>query len=261
MRQPLWMAIVLLAGAPPVAAQVRYAPGTYRYEMVTEMTQRQDAMGAGRESAMRLLQRLTVTIAERHRDTLSVTFVIDSIDLDVGQPIPDSLLPDVRGLTMTGTMSPQGRLHALRSVTDSLADLATDFRTFFTRLPRVMAVGTSWVDTTTVDVNPAGLTLGKLTMAVASRIMADTVYEGITAWKVERSSVGTGGGTNLDSGTEMKFEMTARGTGTAFISKNGVYLGGTGSSESVATESVPAHNVTLRITAAGSSRVRLLRTR
>ena len=249
---------ILLRAASSAAAQPRYAVGTYRYEMVTEMRQRQEVMGTANESAMRLLQRLTVTITERHRDTLGVSFVIDSVDLDVGQVIPDSLLPDLRGMTMTGTMSPLGRLYALRPSSDSLADLTDDFRTFSTALPREMAVGTSWVDTTVVDVNPAGLSLGKMTMMVTSRIVADTTYDGVRAWKLERTSAGTGGGTNTEAGTEMRFEMTARGSGTAYFGRNGVYLGGTGSSDSKATVSVPAHNITLPVTATGSSRVRLI---
>jgi hypothetical protein len=228
--------------------------------MVTEMKQKQEMMGVATESSMRLLQMLTVSITPRHRDTLGVTIVIDSIHFDVGQPIPDSLIPNLRGMTVRGTMSPLGKLYALGATVDSLAGLADDFRTFFTPLPAELAVGKSWADTMSVDVNPAGLSVGQMTMAVTSRVSADTTYEGAPAWKIERTSTGSGGGTNSDSGTQMVFDMKATGAGSSFFGKNGVYLGGTGTSESTATVSIPQHNITLPVIATGSSRVRLLRT-
>jgi hypothetical protein len=257
-RRAAWVAAVLVASPAVLAAQTRYAAGSYQYEMVTEMKQRQEVMGSATEATMRLLQRLSVAVTPRHRDTLGITFVIDSIDLDVGQPIPDSLLPDLRGMRMTGTMSPRGRLYELRTSADSLADLADDFRTFFTPLPAELAVGTTWVDTTTMEVSPAGLPLGALTMVVTSRVTADTTVDGIRAWKIERSSAGTGRGTTSQMGAAMSFEMTAAGTGITYFAKTGVYLAGSGTSESMATVTVPEHGIRLPITATGSSRVRLL---
>ena len=260
-RRPFWVVAVLVASPVLAAAQPRYAAGTYRYEMVTEMKQRQEVMGSSAEATMRLVQQVSVAVTERHRDTLGITFVIDSIDLDIGRPIPDGMLPDLRGMRMTGTMSPRGRLYELSTNADSLADLADDFRTFFTALPSEIAVGTTWVDTTTMEVSPAGLSLGALTMVVTSRVAADTTVDGVRAWRLERSSAGTGRGTTSQMGAAMSFEMTATGTGTAYFGKNGVFLGGSGTSDSMATVTVPEHGIRLPITAIGSSRVRLLANR
>jgi hypothetical protein len=249
---------LLLPFSIPAVAQPRYAPGSYRYEMVTEMRQRQEMMGIVNETSMRLLQRLTVAIVPHHRDTLGLTIVIDSIHVDIGQPIADSALPNLAGLTVTGTMSPRGHLHSLVATVDSLADLADDFRTLFIPLPAELRVGTAWTDTSSMEVSPAGLTFGTVTVTVASRVSADTIYQGTPAWKIERTSSGLGGGTNNASGAQMIFEMVTSGAGVSFFGKNGVYLGGTGTSQSTATINVPDHNLSLPVSATGSSSVRLL---
>lgn len=209
-----------------------YAPGTQHYRVTTVDTRTQDQAGgrAPFEFANTTTEYVTVTIAPRSRDTLSLTLIVDSVGVTSTLDAPAADTGGFRGTRLEGTMSPQGRLYVFappRGVTDpKTVGLYRAFRRFVTPLPAEIGPGTTATDTT-VDAFRRGEFDIKTSTVTTVRIAGDTTYMGQRAWRVERNAALSTSGEGRESGKAIHLEGEGNIRGVHFVSAAGVLLGST----------------------------------
>jgi hypothetical protein len=217
----------------PGTAAFAYAPGTQRYRVTTVDTRTQD-QSAGRapfEFTTTTTQYLTVALARRSPDTMSVTVTLDSTQVSSTLDAPQPDLNSFRGTRLQGTMSPQGRIYSFAppaGVTDQkTVALYRAFKGFLAPVPAQMASGATWVDSTT-DAFRKGEFDIKTASVTTSKVAGDTTYAGQQAWRVDRNGTVTmtGEGTERDKPIHLTVDGTIRGS--RFMSASGVFLGATG---------------------------------
>jgi hypothetical protein len=242
------------AGAQPLV----HMPGVHRYRLVTDFAQKQEMMGVAAEVSAKSTQVVTVTLAARAKDTLTFTIAIDSFEVALSEPVPREALPNYRGLTLSGSMSPSGRIYDVKASTDTMPEVLKEYRNFFVTLPADARSGRPWVDTLVVPLEMRGLNFGTATMITTSRVVGDTIYAGARAWKIERTAVGSGSGAVDQTGMEMTLRMSTSATGTIYFGIAGAQVGSTGTATSTVTVSVPAQNISLPITQRMSNKTTLV---
>jgi hypothetical protein len=218
---------------PALDAQIRptgYAPGSYRYAISTVVERVQD-QAAGRppfafETETR--QWITLGLSSRSPDTLALTITVDSVTVSSSLAAPAPTLDKLRGVTLTGTVSPMGRIHAFLPASDASPEAAAlygAFRAFLPPLPsEALSARSRWVDTTSDRVRREGLDVTTRTVTT-SRVTGDTTIAGERAWRIERSAVIEGKGTGTEAGKPLRVRNDGTIAGTHYVSARGVYLG------------------------------------
>ena len=214
-------------------APFAYAPGTHQYR-VTTTVDRSQLQGGGRapfQFETTTQELVTVDIKPVSRDTLRVTFRVDSIqvksDLAAPPPNTDSLV----GRSVAGTMSPQGHFYefaAKAGNTDARTTaLYAAFRRFLVSLPSsALHQGSSWADTLNETVRRGGFDVTTV-VTTQSQLSKDTTVAGRRAWKVDRRSEITqqGRATKQEGGQTVQLEGDGSITGFHLVTPDGLFLG------------------------------------
>jgi len=221
--------------APAKDARFAYAPGTHRYRLTTvvERTQAQAGGRAPFEFQTTTTQLVTVAIARRSADTLGFTVTLDSVDVASTLAAPAPNLERFRGIKITGTISPQGRVYAFEPVSDSgdpettalYRALDGAFSRFLVQFPaRPLAVGSEWTDSSTVKAQRNGFDV-TTTEITTSKLVGDTTIAGRHAWNVERNSSVITSGVKTEGGQPIHLDGDGSISGRHHVSADGVYLG------------------------------------
>ena len=204
---------------------------------------------------------LRVTLARDPAGYLA-TITLDSLASAVGgvPAVPDSILP-ARGTRWTGTLTPDGKLSALRADRSStLGDqVGSNLRTLFPALPPGgVRAGMEWVDSTEVPIRADAFdaTERSLTNYRSTESDDPTAKKAI---KLESSGTyqRTGRGTQYDQ----KLEMTASGARTSvhYLNSDGTLASAHGSDSGDMTITVPAVGQTVPVKQSGSYSITSLR--
>lgn len=231
----LGFASVLAAGAAGAqsVAPFAYAPGTYKYRVTTNVDRTQ-IQGGGRapfQFETTTQELVTVDIKPASRDTLRVTFRVDSIhvksDLAAPSPNTDSLV----GVSVSGTMSPQGRIYQFGAPAGNsdarTTALYNAFRRFLVSLPSsTLHQGSTWADTLSESARRGGFDVTTV-VTTQSQISKDTTVAGRRVWKVDRRSEITqqGTGTQQEGGQTVHLEGDGSITGFHLVTPDGLFLG------------------------------------
>jgi hypothetical protein len=226
-------AVALLACASTLSAQAKpmYAPGVHRYH-VTTVTSRSQIQGGGRapfDFSVTTDQWIAVELAPSKGDTMHMTVTVDSVkvssDLDAPKPDVDKL----RGVKVTGSVSPQGRTYAFSPPAQASADirnLYAGFSRFLMPLGAApLAKGAAWADTAVEHQRRAGFDITS-TEINSYRVTGDTTVGGQHAWRVERTMRVAQHGEGKEGGQPITLTGTVTSTGARFMSDQGVLLGG-----------------------------------
>jgi hypothetical protein len=210
------------------AQSFAYAPGTARYRMVVTSTGVSEAPGATkRDIDFEAEQRVAVTIIPRSRDTLSLEVVLDSAR------IHSSLLGNVDvapaiGMKVTAAISPFGRLYSRELPTltgrEVFTQVAEEMARFLPIVPRALALGATWSDTTTEPVQQFGISATR-TRITDYRVSAETTFSGERAWRIDRMARTMIDGSGTTMGTPLTLQSRSNGTGAYFVAPTGRYLG------------------------------------
>ncbi|HUF30625.1 MAG TPA: hypothetical protein VMM77_08145 [Gemmatimonadaceae bacterium] len=246
-------ASVLVAIAGTAEAQdLAYVPGTFTYRMNTELHQKQDMMGQIQEMDRKASQHVTVQLDRRTRDTLGFAITIDSSETD--SPEMQAALSKLVGKTVTGTVSPRGKVLSFVAPTDSTSS-ESDFRNvrqFFVRLPDAATRGASVVDTVSDSFDAQGLTIQQQAV-MTSTVAGDTTINGENAIILERTGTVSMTGQGEQGGSELTLEGTGTVTGKLYVSAKGGLLGGRMENSSEITVAVLAANMTIPISQTSTS--------
>lgn len=229
----LSIAVMGLAGAAALPAQgggIAYAPGAHHYRVTSTITSTQDAGGQKAQVQIGTQNNVTLEVSPYKADTLHFAITLDSSTISSK---PDLPLPDFRqyfGLNVQGAMSPGGQVFSAASSADSAGDpnaqrFVEGLSHFLLALPKGATVGTSWADTISTP-GGDGQVVESRTITT-SRVLGDTMYAGVKAWRIQQTSGTTLKGTVDQQGR--KIPVNGQGTGTTmyYVSRAGVYLGST----------------------------------
>lgn len=246
-------ASMLVALVGTVQAQdLSYAPGTFTYRMNTALHQKQDMMGQIQETDRKASQLLTVRLDRRTQDTLGFAITVDSSQTDA--PEMQAALAKLVGKTVTGTVSPRGKVLSFVAPTDS-STVESDFRNvrqFFVRFPDKATRGASVVDTVSDSFDAQGLKV-KQQVVMTSTVAGDTTIGGEKAIILERNGTVSMTGEGEQNGSELTLDGTGTVTGKLYVSAKGGLLGGQMENSSLINVSVLAMNVTIPITQTSTS--------
>ena len=236
----LTRALVLCAlSSTAAAAQGKpfsYTPGTQRYR-VTTLTHIQRDQTGGRAPLTydnTTTQVLTVTLTHKSRDTLGLAIHIDSADV---QSELDTQKPDLsfeRGLTLTGTMAPTGRIYDFGSRADAatlngsnVAALYKSFKHFLVAFPATpVSVGSTWSDTAHETLlHRSSFDSVSTETVTAWKVVGDTTVAGQHAWRVERNSTVEMTGEGSEGGHSIHLDGDGSIKSVSFFNPGGLYLG------------------------------------
>jgi len=190
------------------------------------------------------------------------TIVLDSLESAVGgvPAVPDSILP-ARGTRWTGTLTPEGKLSALRADRSStLGDqIGSNLRSLFPALPPGgVRTGMQWTDSTEVPIRADAFDATERSFTNYRSTESDDP-NAKKAIKLEGSGTyqRTGRGTQYDQ----KLEMTASGMRTSvhYLNPDGTLASAHGSDSGDMTITVPAVGQTVPVKQSGSYSITSLR--
>jgi hypothetical protein len=223
----LGFALAVPAGAQSFA----YAPGTQRYriEISTQNQRDQNGGRAPAEFDYTTTQLVTVHVKRQSPDTLAVSFTIDSIDQDSKLDVPKPDLSWEKGVQITGTVSPTGRVYSFappESADGRVRGLYEGFKYFLPALRSSLGPGTSWADTAKERSGRRGPFDSVSTeKVVASKVTGDTTYGGQHAWRIERTGSLSLSGQGTEGGKVLRVAGDGTIKGVQYVSPTGVYLG------------------------------------
>ncbi len=228
----LTAAFLVLTGSGTVLAQsasggVRH----YRIDSKTEQLVDAAAIGAGKQQA--LLDRsafLRVTLADSGAAS-TMRVVIDSL-VERGPNLPPGIAATVdsaRGKVFTAALDKAGSVTQLAypSAGGTLATaLGGQLEVFLPTLKAGFATGDTW---TIRSERPQTITNGRLTVKRSTSYTAkgEALRNGAPARRLDFTFTTSVTGTQQLGAASAQVEGTSVGTGTAFVSRAGVYLGGT----------------------------------
>lgn len=204
---------------------------------------------------------LRVTLAHDGAGYLA-TIVLDSLESAVGgvPAVPDSILP-ARGTRWTGTLTPDGKLSALRADRSStLGDqVGSNLRGLFPALPPGgVRPGMAWTDSVEVPIRADAFDATERSLTNYRSTESDDP-NAKKAIKLESSGTyqRTGRGTQYDQ----KLEMTASGMRTSvyYLNSDGTLASARGSDSGDMTITVPAVGQTVPVKQSGSYSITSLR--
>jgi hypothetical protein len=214
-----------------------YTPGTQRYRLTTVVHNQRDQTG-GRAPLtydVTTTQVVTVTLAQKSRDTLALTVRVDSVDV---QSDFDAQKPDVsfeRGATFAGTISPTGRIYAFGShasangtlTSSNLAALGKSFQHFLPVFPSPdVHIGLTWSDTAEQHELHRSSFDSVVTQTVTTwKVAADTTVAGSHAWRVDRSATIAMSGDGTEAGQTIHLDGDGSIKSASYINPAGIYLG------------------------------------
>lgn len=219
-------ALLLVSGAAAVQAQgFEYAAGASRYKITSQQKMTQEAMGQKQDIEMNGEQVISMAVAKKGKDTLSVSVTLDSISL-TNSMMGAMDVSKAKGTKVTSLISPRGVVYST-TVPDSGAgaDVADDIARILPRVGTSLAVGATWVDTLSGKVKRNGIDMDR-TVIATSKVLGDTTVDGQKAWKIERVSATKMSGNGSAQGQPISMEGTSNGTSFLYVTPSGQFLGG-----------------------------------
>ncbi|HEX6966659.1 MAG TPA: hypothetical protein VF166_12735 [Gemmatimonadaceae bacterium] len=230
-----FLASFAVPATPARATRFAYAPGSHQYR-VTTVVQRTQQQAGGRapfEFETTTEQLVTVGLAPQSSDTLRFTVTLDSVNVSSTLAAPAPNLDRFRGVTITGKISPQGKVYGFQPAA-SAGDVETDnlyraldeaFSRFFVEFPpRPLSVGSEWNDSSTERAQRNGFDVTTTTITT-TKLVGDTTVGGKHAWSVKRTSTVATTGQKTEAGAPMHLDGDGTISGVHFVSDDGIYLG------------------------------------
>ncbi len=226
----IWL--VAFAFAVPVGAQsFAYTPGTQRYriEIATQNQRDQNGGRAPAEFDYTTTQLVTVHVTRHSRDTLAVSFTIDSVSQQSALDAPKPDLSWEKGVQIMGTVSPTGQVYTFAppaSADGRVRGLYAGFKYFLPAVRASLGPGASWADTAKERSGRRGPFDSVSTeKVVVSKVTGDTTYGGQRAWRIERTGSLSLSGQGTEGGKMLRVAGDGTIKGVQYVSPTGVYLG------------------------------------
>ncbi len=250
-------AVAALAAAPP-----SHAPVTAKYRIDQTLTQDIDATAAGKGKqsiSFTTASFLTLTLTDSTGGK-SVRIVVDSMHGDSSAPVPAAVFDSAKGAEFQAFLSASGKLSELESVNLSEAGARVQgfLSDFFPWVKAGAKAGEQWADTsakTTTD-GTDSVVVKRIT---AYRVVGDETRNARKAFRIASEYKSTVAGTQPTPNGPARIEGAGNGTGTYFVSPDGLYLGGDWQLQSALTIAGAFANEPLPITITQTTKVTALK--
>ncbi|MEP6690271.1 MAG: hypothetical protein ABJD07_03890 [Gemmatimonadaceae bacterium] len=220
-------AAAILCTASSLGAQgISYGPGSAKYRVSTIAVQSQEMQGQSRTDSATTIQYISVSVTQKSKDTLQFAMSFDSGSVKSTSPMAAADVNKLKGLRVTGTMSPIGKRYASMAtdtVTEGAADLALGLTRLFVPIPGGAKTGTAWTDTTSTKANRSGIDISSQSIT-NYKVAGDTMYAGQKAWRIQRVSAVTASGSGTTQNQVVTIQSSGTVNGTLYLSAGGMYL-------------------------------------
>jgi hypothetical protein len=224
------LVLAALALATRIDAQaIRYAPGAYKYSVLTVIKKTDRISDQPLQSTLTADQKMSLTIAAHGADSLAFKMTLVDYSLSSDLPIQLPNVERLKGTTVEGVMTPAGRMtrYTHTSTQAGGADIvaiAQNMSRFLVALAPLSGSARTWTDTTDSRQTSDGGGMNERTVTT-STIDGDTVYNGAKAWRIQRRTTFTASGTTTQDKQVLEIASDGTGSGTYYVSERGVYLG------------------------------------
>jgi len=214
------------------AATAKAAPVVRRYRVDSKMLQSVDARALKGEREESTTER-TVILRISFTDSAggsSLRITVDSISnrSQPPQPMNAAIIDSIRGKVYTAFVAPDGSIARL-DYPPAYGALGTAVGTLIEDLlPRVKPGYKNGDDWTTTSTRPHRVPNGELSVVrkTSYAVMGEMVREGVPATRLDMTFTSNSTGTQRMGPTTARVEGESMGSGSAFVAKNGTYLGG-----------------------------------
>ena len=220
--------------APVHSPTVQFAPSTMHFLVRQDLHILQDYAGLPPSIDLRYGLYVTAAIGAPADSGLPTTFTIDSIVVDSATQLPPQInLAAARGYRVAGRLLSTGEFISgpcdTSAAASGIGSLLPRFRSFFPRLPvGGVRPAMTWSDSADVTDNPACSGGAAITTHSANQRTAAAWedHAGSRALRLESSSRYRFNGSGQQSGNPFTIDGSGAGTGFAYLSSDGRYLGG-----------------------------------
>jgi hypothetical protein len=256
-----YFAAAALAGLV-TAATAQRAPVTARYRVDQTLTQNMDASAAGKGKqtiSFSTVSFLTLTFTDSTGGR-SVRVVVDSMRGDSTAPIPAEVFDSAKGAEFHAFLSAAGKLGELEAVDASPAALRVQgfLNDFFPWVKAGVKAGEQWADTS-AKATASGTDSVVVKRVTTYRVVGKETRESRKALKIASEYNSTVAGTQPTPNGPARIEGSGKGTGSYFVSPEGLYLGGDWQLRSSLTISGAFANEPLPITITQTTKVTALK--
>ncbi len=243
------------------ALPTRTAPVTARYRVDQTLTQNVDATGAGKgkqsvsfSTSSFLSLTLTDSVGGR-----TVRVVVDSMRGDSTSPVPASVFDSARGAEFHAFLTAAGKLSDLEAVSVSPAAYRVQgfLSDFFPWVKVGVKPNERWADTSS-KTTTNGTDSVVVRRVISYRVVDRETRESRKALRVTSEYQSTVAGTQPTENGSARIEGGGKGSGTYFVSPEGLYLGGEWQLQSALTISGAFANEPLPVTITQSTKVTAL---
>lgn len=253
-RLPACALLATLSGA----AHAAQAPVVNRFRVDQTLSQEVDATAAGKGKqsiSFATSSFLTVTLSDTAGGR-SVRIVVDSMRGDSTSPIPAAVFDSARGAEFHAFLSSAGRLSELESINVSPAAARVQgFLTdFFPWVKAGVKTGEQWADTSS-KATTDGTDSVVVKRVTSYRVMGAEKRPTGKALRIASAYTSTVAGTQPTPNGPARIEGSGKGTGTYFVSPDGVYLGGDWQLRSALSLTMASANDPLPITITQTTKV------
>jgi hypothetical protein len=231
---PVPAATVTPPAAPAQPATLRYAAGTGRYRVESQINVTQEVMGTAQATALTANMLFSTALAE-DAGNLLLTATVDSITIGGSAPGVDAgALASARGRTIRTRFTPVGRIVPMQATADSAdpmtIQLTRSVRELLGALPPSTAAGTTWTDTIT---DASTLPGGGGSMSTRSirnhRVIGWESRDNRQALRITTTGAFTIAGAGEIQGAAIQLDGSGNATVDRWVSTDGIFLGMTSS--------------------------------
>ena len=249
------------AAALTAAIPAATAPVTARYRVDQTLTQEIDASAAGKgkqsisfSTSSFLSLTLTDSVGGR---TLRV--VVDSMRGDSAAPIPASVFDSAKGAEFRAFLTTAGKLSELEAVKVSPAAYRIQgfLSDFFPWVKAGVKPGEQWADTSS-KTTTNGTDSVVVRRVTSYRAVGKETRDARKAMRITSEYKSTVAGTQPTDNGPARIEGSGKGTGTYFVSPEGLYLGGDWQLQSALTISGAFSNEPVPVTITQTTKVTAL---
>lgn len=213
------------------AAQGRfeYPASSAQYRFTSSAKAAQTAMGQTNNVESSNMRLLTITLARSAPDTITMTIVLDSINIVGAMGMVPPGVDKLPGTRFVAKVAPWGAMYSVTGPSEAEsplgAQLTPDLGRMLPVIKAPLAAGAVWADTLKDTPKQMGMELERVIIS-SFRVVGDSMVDGERAWKVERETSTSAKGSGSPQGQPITVEATGAGKGTLLFAHSGLLLGG-----------------------------------
>jgi hypothetical protein len=218
-------ALGVLAGAAPAS----HAPVTARYRVDQTLTQNIDATSAGKGTqsiSFSTSSFVTLTFTDSVHGK-AVRVVVDSMHGDSTAPVPRAVFDSAKGAEFRAFLSETGKLSELEAikVSPAAARVQGFISDFFPWVKAGARSGERWADTSS-RATTDGTDSVVVRRVTSYRVVGKETHNARKALRIASDYQSSVAGSQPTPNGPARIEGGGKGTGTYFVSPEGLYLGG-----------------------------------